>query len=293
MGKADMDILVAEVGRSENNRDARTGNWEAVLYALSQVDRARFIPEGVYITRFIVAEEGVSAVHALAGLLKAAEESRTPANRDVAVRLERIVLGVMSEARKIVVSSKSLAYADVPLDIGYGQTCSQPYVVAFMADQLELSPGLSVLEVGAGCGYSAAVTAHLVGESGRLVSVECILELAEIAAGNLSRHFRQDIGVRSAESLTPDDLNAWLLVVRGDGSNGISGLAPYDRIYVTADVSHDYHFDPDVLAGQLRDGCGIVLYPRETTLVKKTYVNGALAGRNMFASFAFVPLVRG
>lgn len=293
MGKDELDILVDEVDRTEYHRDARTGKWGVVLNALSLVDRGRFIPEGVYITHFIVAEEGVSAVHALAGLLKAAEESRTPVNKEETVRLEGTVLGVMGEARKIVVGSRSLAYADMPLDIGYGQTCSQPFVVAFMADRLELEPGLRVLEVGSGCGYSAAVTSHLIGESGRLVSIEYIPVLSALAVRNLSSHFGHHVELRQAGILKhtniSQDLDSRVLVVQGDGSIGLDCFKPYDRIYLTADAGNG--FDPDVLSRQLNPEYGILLYPREGRLVKRVYVYGIVQGMETFEHFNFVPLV--
>ncbi|MBI2574323.1 hypothetical protein HYV82_00360 [Candidatus Woesearchaeota archaeon] len=289
MGNSD---LVGFVNESQYKHGPRSGSWNNVLKALLRTDRKKFIPQDAVVWVGLVDEKSVDVAHSLGNLLNEAGHKGTAADKEEFEGLDKKMFGYFMNVRKADLPARSLAYIDMPLPIGHGQTCSQPYVVAFMADQLELRHGLSVLEVGAGCGYSAAVTARLIGKSGRLVSAERIPELAELAARNLSRNFRRSIEVKRAASLTSQDLDARLLVVGDDGSDGIACLAPYDRIYVTADVSNDYHFDSDALAEQLRNGCGIVLYPYETTLVKRTYVNGALAGRNMFASFAFVPLVR-
>jgi protein-L-isoaspartate(D-aspartate) O-methyltransferase len=115
-----------------------------------------------------------------------------------------------------------LAYQDDPLQIGYGQTISQPYMTALMAEVLELTGKETVLEVGTGSGYAAAVLGAL---AAQVVTIELIPALAAIARKNLARSGR--------------DQN--VLVVCGDGSLGDPQLAPYDAISVAAgapDVPH-------------------------------------------------------
>ncbi len=108
-----------------------------------------------------------------------------------------------------------LAYRDDPVQIGYGQTISQPYMTALMAEVLQLTGTETVLEVGTGCGYAAAVLGAL---AARVISVEIIPALVDFARANL-RRTRRDGNVT---------------VVRGDGSMGYREGAPYDAISVAA-----------------------------------------------------------
>jgi protein-L-isoaspartate(D-aspartate) O-methyltransferase len=109
---------------------------------------------------------------------------------------------------------KTKAYADHPLPIGGGQTISQPYIVAFMTEQLGLKGGEKVLEIGTGSGYQAAVLAAL---ARRVYSIEIRKELADEARERLGR-----MGVTNVEVLT------------GDGYRGWPEQAPFDAIIVTA-----------------------------------------------------------
>lgn len=109
---------------------------------------------------------------------------------------------------------KQRAYADHPLPIGSGQTISQPYIVAFMTEQLGLKGGEKVLEIGTGSGYQAAVLAAL---AGKVYSVEIRKELADEARERLKK-----LGVTNAE------------VIAGDGYKGWPAAAPFDAIVVTA-----------------------------------------------------------
>jgi len=127
------------------------------------------------------------------------------------------------------------AYADHPLPIGYGQTISQPYIVALMTELLKLEPGDRVLEIGAGSGYQAAVLAEIVDE---VYTIEIVPELAESAATRLAALGYS--GVR---------------VTQGDGYFGWEAYAPYDAIIVTAAPDHL----PQPLVGQLKEGGYIVI----------------------------------
>src|SRR3954452_3124618 len=108
-----------------------------------------------------------------------------------------------------------LAYRDDPVQIGYGQTISQPYMTALMAEVLELTGTETVLEVGCGCGYAAAVLGAL---AARVISVEIIPALVDVSRANL-RRTRRDGNV---------------MAVQGDGSIGYREGAPYDAISVAA-----------------------------------------------------------
>lgn len=128
------------------------------------------------------------------------------------------------------------AYADQALPIACGQTISQPYVVAYMTEQLKMESQHRVLEVGTGSGYQAAVLSHLARE---VVSVERYRTLAEEARARLKA-----IGYENVD------------IVVGDGFAGVPDRAPYDRIIVTAAAETI----PEALLDQLADG-GIMILP--------------------------------
>ena len=133
--------------------------------------------------------------------------------------------------------SRVMAYMDGPVPIGWGQTISQPYITALMAESLELNGSETVLEVGTGCGYHAAVLGAL---AARVISVEIIPVLADAARTNLRRVGR--------------DRN--VAVLQADGSMGHAAGAPYDAISVAAGA-------PDVPAAlleQLNDP-GVLVIP--------------------------------
>ena len=129
----------------------------------------------------------------------------------------------------------SQAYDDHPLPIGYGQTISQPFIVAWMTELMDLKPGEKVLEIGTGSGYQAAVLAEL----GFLdvYSIEIVPELAESAAERLER------------------LGYDVLVKQDDGYYGWLEHSPFDAIIVTAAPDHL----PSPLASQLVEGGRLVI----------------------------------
>ncbi|MGQ9586413.1 MAG: protein-L-isoaspartate(D-aspartate) O-methyltransferase [Anaerolineae bacterium] len=129
----------------------------------------------------------------------------------------------------------SQAYADHPLPIGYGQTISQPYIVALMTQLLRLKQGEKVLEIGTGSGYQAAILAELTDE---VYTVEIIPELAEAAAERL-----QELGYTNVH------------VRQGDGYYGWAEHAPFDCIIVTCAPDHV----PPPLLEQLADGGRLVI----------------------------------
>jgi protein-L-isoaspartate(D-aspartate) O-methyltransferase len=162
------------------------------------------------------------------------------------------------------------AYEDHPLPIGYGQTISQPYVVALMTERLKIKRGDKVLEIGTGSGYQAAVLAHLGVET---YSVEIVPELARAAGERLKR------------------LSYAVQVKPGDGYFGWEEHAPYDAIIVTAAPDHV----PQPLVKQLKDGGRLVIPigPQGSwqTLWQFTRQGDDLKAVNL-GGVAFVPLVR-
>ena len=129
-----------------------------------------------------------------------------------------------------------LAYNDYPLPIGYGQTISQPYIVAWMTELLELEPGEKVLEIGTGSGYQAAILAELDGVE--VYTIEIVPELAEIAENRL-----RELGYSDVK------------VMQGDGYYGWAEYAPFDAIIVTAAPDHL----PAPLVEQLVEGGRLVI----------------------------------
>lgn len=130
---------------------------------------------------------------------------------------DKKLLEVMERVpRHLFVNEKlhTSAYDDGPLPIGYDQTISQPYIVAFMTEQLNVQPYNTVLEIGTGCGYQTAILSQL---AKKVFSLERIPELAESA-----QHRLQELGYTNVE------------VINANGWNGYKKEAPYDRIIVTA-----------------------------------------------------------
>lgn len=165
------------------------------------------------------------------------------------------------------------AYNDNPLPIGYGQTISQPYMVALMTDLLELTPGEKVLEIGTGSGYQAAILAAL-GDI-EVYSLEIVPELAESAATRL-----QELGFSEIQVMQADGYYGWL------------EYAPFDAIIVTAAPDHL----PAPLVEQLTKGGRLVIPigPQGgfQTLWKFVFENGELKGYNL-GWVSFVPFTGG
>jgi protein-L-isoaspartate(D-aspartate) O-methyltransferase len=189
---------------------------------------------------------------------------------------DQAVLRAMDEvprAQFVETDFAGSAYADQALPIACGQTISQPYVVAYMTEQLRLRPEHRVLEVGTGSGYQAAVLSRLVRE---VVSIERYRTLAEKARERL-----RALGYDNVE------------VVVGDGFAGVPEKAPYDRIIVTAAAPEV----PQTLIDQLADDGGVMLLPLgpqdgPQNIVKLTKTQTGLEREDLIA-VRFVPLLHG
>ena len=164
------------------------------------------------------------------------------------------------------------AYADQALPIACGQTISQPYVVAYMTEQLEVRPEHKVLEVGTGSGYQAAILSQLARE---VISIERYRTLADAARDRLKTLGYANVTVRT-----------------GDGMAGAADEAPFDRIIITA-AAEDV---PEALLDQLAEEGKMVLPlgPRGGTqhIVKLTKTADGLLRQHLIA-VRFVPLLHG
>jgi len=146
-----------------------------------------------------------------------------------------------------------------------GQTISQPYTVAAMTEALQPESGHVILEVGAGSGYQSAILAEIVGEEGRIITIERKKELAEFARKNLA-------GYKN------------VVIVEGDGTEGCKKYAPYDRIIVTASSPSI----PKSLVDQLKPG-GVMVIPVGSEMFaikKKDKIEKTFMG-----FYSFVPLI--
>jgi len=167
---------------------------------------------------------------------------------------------------------KDQAYGDFPLSIGYGQTISQPYIVALMSECLALEPSDKVLEIGTGSGYQAAVLAEIVSQ---VYSVEILKPLADEAAGRLKRLGYTNVHVRHA-----------------DGYYGWQDHAPYDAIIVTCAADHI----PPALVEQLADGGRLVLPvgpPGDQQTLWEVTKRGEEIAQKDITGVLFVPLTGG
>jgi len=188
---------------------------------------------------------------------------------------DQAVLRAMDEVPReqfVAAEHIDVAYADQALPIACGQTISQPYLVAYMTEQLEALPTHRVLEIGTGSGYQAAVLSRLARE---VVTVERYRTLAEAARTRI-----EVLGLRNVKVFT------------GDGLAGWPALAPYDRIMVTA-AAEDI---PQALVAQLADG-GVMVLPlgphgRAQRIVRLTKTREGVARQDLIW-VRFVPLLPG
>jgi len=168
---------------------------------------------------------------------------------------------------------RGYAFRNGPLPIGYGQTISQPYIVALMTDLIEVGEKDKVLEVGTGSGYQAAILAEVVSQ---VYSMEIIPELAEAAADRLKELGYDNVEIRS-----------------GDAHEGWAEHAPFDAILVTAAAQSI----PPALIEQLNNGGRLVIpigppYGHQELIVVEKDEAGGVSEWSALP-VAFVPLVSG
>ena len=192
--------------------------------------------------------------------------------RQRGIRDQRVLNAMLLIPRTEFVAARDRqrAYADAPIPIGYGQTITQPYMTALMAQSLRLDGSEKILDVGTGSGYHAAVLGRL---ARRVISVERIPKLAALARANLDH-------AGCGENIA---------VVYGDGSLGYPPEAPFDAISVAAGSPEV----PAALLDQLRDP-GRLVIPVGNRLDQELYFvqkkNGEILTRTL-TGCRFVPLV--
>ena len=186
---------------------------------------------------------------------------------------ERVLAAMAAVPREAFVSEPTLklAYEDTPLPIEHGQTISQPYIVALMAEALKLAPGDVVLEVGAGSGYAAAVLSMI---AGKVYAIERVPQLCETARERLG-----ELGFRQVE------------IKCGDGTLGWREHAPYQAIVCAASGPTV----PTALLEQL-DICGRLVMPVDRNdviqrLVRITQVRRGEYETEDLGAVRFVPLI--
>jgi len=186
------------------------------------------------------------------------------------IKDKRVLSAMLKVPRHLFVPEemRDLAYRDEPLPIGYSQTISQPYIVAYMTEALKLRPEDKVLEIGTGSGYQTAILAELVRE---VYTIEIIPELSQRAEETL-----KNLGYTNIEFLI------------GDGSKGWPEKAPFDAILVSAAPAEV----PPALVDQLQINGRLILPvgtdSQELVLIKKTKKG---LEKTSLIGVRFVPLI--
>ncbi len=190
------------------------------------------------------------------------------------VRSEKVLDALRKVQRHLFVPDEMVgaAYSDRPLPIGHGQTISQPYIVGFMTDLLDVESDHSVLEIGTGSGYQAAVLAELAGE---VFSIEIVEPLGDRARATLAALGYEHVHLRI-----------------GNGYLGWPEAAPFDRIIVTAAPEEM----PQALVDQLKPGGRLLapvgpVYGRQEIIRLDKDISGKLRRRAVLP-VRFVPMVR-
>ena len=189
------------------------------------------------------------------------------------IREKHIIDAFLAVPREAFVSEEyaHLAYGDHPLPIEAGQTISQPYIVALTIQAAEIKPGDTVLEVGAGSGYAAAVISRI---AGKVIAIERQHDLVEVARQRLER-----LGYDNIE------------IVEGDGTKGCPDHAPFDAIVAAASGSHV----PNAFIAQLAPGGRIVMPLGEPgwvqELIKVTKQDDGILRQDNLGGVRFVPLI--
>lgn len=233
-------------------------------------------------TRTLRALAAVAVAAALAPPAAAADDS-FDAQRNAMVRLirsrgvdDRTVLEAMRAVPRhefVPAADRKRAYGDHPLPIGYGQTISQPYIVAFMTEVVQAEDGMKVLEVGTGSGYQAAILAEI---GCSVFTIEIFEPLAESARDRLERLGFESVTVR-----------------HGDGHDGWPEAAPFDAIVVTAAAG----YIPPALIEQLKPGGRMVIpvgsvYGVQNLIKVEKDRDGDTTTRNLLP-VRFVPMLEG
>jgi len=167
---------------------------------------------------------------------------------------------------------EDLAELNEALPIGYGQTISQPLVVAFMIEQLQPQPGDKILDIGSGSGWTAALLAEIVGPEGKVIAIDIISELVEFGRKNIEKYNFVKKGV--------------VQCVCADGSKGYPKEAPFDKILVSATAKEL----SSAWKEQLKIG-GRIVTPINTSIWVFLKKNEKEFTEIEYPGFVFVPLI--
>lgn len=187
-----------------------------------------------------------------------------------------------------------MSYYNTALEIGFGQTISQPLVVAFMLELLQPKEGEKILDIGSGSGWTTALLAHIVSQEGnpkpeirnpkqtlnskipiskgRIIAVEIIPELKNLGEENVKKYNFIEKGI--------------VKFVLGGGKFGYKNEAPYDKILVSASATEI----PQELKNQLKIG-GKIVIPIYDSIVEATKINQDRFEEKEYPGFVFVPLI--
>lgn len=168
---------------------------------------------------------------------------------------------------------ENLAELNIALPIGFGQTISQPLVVAFMLELLDPKEGEKILDVGSGSGWTSALLGEIVGKKGKIASLEIIPELKEFGEKNTAKYnFIKEGRVE---------------FICADGSKGYEKEAPFDKILASASAEKL----PSVWKEQLKIG-GRIVVPIRSSIWRFTKKNKSNFEEEEYPGFVFVPLLR-
>jgi len=171
-------------------------------------------------------------------------------------------------------NSENLAEVDEAMSIGYGQTISQPLVVAFMLELLEPKEGEKILDVGSGSGWTSALLSEIVGEKGKVIAVELVPELKEFGEKNAAKYNFTEKGIAE--------------FVCCDGSQGYEKEAPFDKILASATARKL----PEAWKKQLKIG-GRIVTPINSSIWLFTKKGENNFEEKEHPGFVFVPLIEG
>ncbi len=177
---------------------------------------------------------------------------------------------------------EELAELNEALPIGFGQTISQPLVVAFMMELLQIKEGEKILDVGSGSGWTTALLAHLTGEMGKVIALEIVPELRTFGETNVRKYDFVERGI--------------VKFLCQDGSKGCASEAPFDKILASASVQPDQKDlgsqpeIPEDWKSQLKVG-GIIVAPVGSVIHSLTKKSDTEFEKTEYPGFVFVPLI--
>tara|TARA_Y100000310_G_C20593400_1_gene769268 strand:+ start:661 stop:1269 length:609 start_codon:yes stop_codon:yes gene_type:complete len=167
---------------------------------------------------------------------------------------------------------KNVSELDQPLEIGKGQTISQPLVVAFMLEKLDPKPGQKILDIGSGSGWTTGLLSHIVGQSGKVVAMEIIPELKELGEKNVAKY---------------GSFKGIAQFINENGSKGYPKQAPFDNILASASLSEQL---PKEWKKQLKVG-GRIVTPIKNSIWVFEKVSEDTFKKEEYYGFSFVPFV--